>query len=520
MNKSYEPNYINYNIVGYSNTRKFFMIEIKVKSEDKKKIEHFDQIYNEKLFKKNIIPIIFNNAEKLHYSQNENNEENKNIKPKYFENEQIKEEIKKLEHLFERKKIVEERLKKEKKYILKEDQFIFYISLLIRDNTNVNLLKKYLIFLYYNENHLNKLKIENFNDEINRYQCCFEPNDQLFKEVNFKKEKSEFKQFVDLLFDIKNKDLLGIKKEMIDKKKEIKFFNQPIRIYNKELFNYRNKYLLIYAFEKVELEDFKEKKIIVSAILEQKILERDDIINDFIKFTFLIIIILYGNKDNFQFFLNMLTAKKNNKQLDLKNSENLCIENLESKNYKINELYNFDYLVSHPPLGINITLIKKFLSSILGYNTFKDIYQVFYENSDFIEIDELIDFLVKTIYFVPFKSNSTWAITDKFTNTSFIFIMDKEIINLPNQQIDLISEILKTAIIIEIIFHEINHKIYSLYFCFSNNSIPFETPRKKEMLDKGESEYYIEILLFGRVIENLNLVEALYLLNENNYKKI
>ena len=50
-----------------------------------------------------------------------------------------------------------------------------------------------------------------------------------------------------------------------------------------------------------------------------------------------------------------------------------------------------------------------------------------------------------------------------------------------------------------------------------NARIPIETPRKHNL--DAEGGYYIEYALFGRMLESINLQQALYILNENNYNK-
>lgn len=53
-----------------------------------------------------------------------------------------------------------------------------------------------------------------------------------------------------------------------------------------------------------------------------------------------------------------------------------------------------------------------------------------------------------------------------------------------------------------------------------NCRISVETPRKKSLVsDDCEGGKYIEYALFGKTLEMINLNEALYILNENNYKK-
>ena len=156
----------NNSITNYFNKEKYKennTIEIKNKENNEKK--------EEKEFIEKIIPIIFDNKEKFHYSHNIYESFCK--MPNYFENDFIKTEINKLGNLFMRKKEVENTLKR-----LKIDnnpivQYKNYLILLIKDNTNINLLKQYLKFLKEKEKQLNSFKIETYNDGINHYQCLF-----------------------------------------------------------------------------------------------------------------------------------------------------------------------------------------------------------------------------------------------------------------------------------------------------------------------------------------------------------
>ena len=92
---------------------------------------------------------------------------------------------------------------------------------------------------------------------------------------------------------------------------------------------------------------------IIAYILENKILHDNNIINDPDKISFLIIIILYSNIQNYKFYLNMLTSKKNNNDdiintefSNFKDKEFICINNIKYLNdYSEKELYNFDYLM-------------------------------------------------------------------------------------------------------------------------------------------------------------------------------
>ena len=225
----------------------------------------------------------------------------------------------------------------------------------------------------------------------------------------------------------------------------------------------------------------------------------------------------------------MLDSKKynyndktiNEKISKLNDKNEICINNLnylDLGDYKLNEIYNFNYLRKNPPLGFDTKKIKEFLLIIFQKQTFKEALEILYENPNFVSLEGLANYLINHIIFIPYKSDKCVAVTDKFTSTSFIFTMDKDIIILPHYQKKLFSLVLKTGIIIVIIFHEINQNIYSLYFDYNNNNIPLLIPRKEE-IDKGESGNFIELLLFGRIIKTLNVQESLYILNENNYDK-
>jgi len=52
----------------------------------------------------------------------------------------------------------------------------------------------------------------------------------------------------------------------------------------------------------------------------------------------------------------------------------------------------------------------------------------------------------------------------------------------------------------------------------NNCSLSIKTPRKK-YLEDCEGGNYLEYLLFDRVLNELNLAQALYILNESNYDK-
>ena len=456
INESKLINIINFNnnllanIIAYNkNMDEFLKIKIEFENESKKiKKEFVGNEEEENTFLASIIPIIFNNKEKLHFSKNIINKNEKNDKknPKYFTNQSIELELCKKNDLFKRKNEVSIQLKQKNSHSNIDEEYVFYLKLMVKDNTNITLLKYYLKFLKFNQTKLTKFKIENFEDEIIRYQCCFQPNDTFLKKVQFIKKQSEWNNFKDLLDSIKtSKDFLSLKNDMEKKRESFNFFNQPIDLNNKELFNYRNQGLIIFSFEELKKGDYDALKEITTYILDNKILEKEEIISDPLKISLLILIIIYPNLISYKFYLNMLNSqhynysneKINEKISKLNDKNEICINNLyylDSGDYKPKEIYNFDYLIKHPPLGIDIKKIKDFLLSIFQKKTFKDVLEILYENTNFVSLKELVNYLINHIIFIPFKSDKCSAVTDKFTSTSFIFTMDKDITNLPNYE--------------------------------------------------------------------------------------
>ena len=83
---------------------------------------------------------------------------------------------------------------------------------------------------------------------------------------------------------------------------------------------------------------------------------------------------------------------------------------------------------------------------------------------------------------------------------------------------ELIEKILYTAGIVKTNCHELNHNFYNMFYYHENGNIPLKTPRK-EGLEIREGGREMEKILFGNILSRINIKEALYILNEDNYKK-
>ena len=72
-------------------------------------------------------------------------------------------------------------------------------------------------------------------------------------------------------------------------------------------------------------------------------------------------------------------------------------------------------------------------------------------------------------------------------------------------------------------FHEEYHAIRDIIFFKGNNKNVLFSPKRKVGKDRkgkdiksNEGGFHIEYLLFGRIISSINLLECLYIMNENN----
>ena len=133
-------------------------------------------------------------------------------------------------------------------------------------------------------------------------------------------------------------------------------------------------------------------------------------------------------------------------------------------------------------------------------------------------------FLNEYLQFIPLKSETTLAVTEKYTmetytllsNRSMNFNFNGLIIDADSKEI--IKKTLLNGSIIVINFHEINHNFHNYYFYSKNGEESFITPRKVNMKER-EGGKNMERILFGCVLNSLNYKQALYIMNENNYNK-
>ena len=479
---------------------------------------------------------------------------------------EIKKELNfiKYELLPDRKKYVEDKINKNQTFKDIYEEYIYYIKLLIRDNTNKKLLEKYLHFLEKNETKLEE-KIQNldkYENEVEFYKVCFDKEEYKVFRRTLTKDKSEKEKLIEFLTKFKNSDIEEFKQLATEIKSmnEYPYFNQPITEENEELLFFKIKLILYYAiynFDYTNPDEGKDKfysqKKIVEEILKKKYLESDKIVKNTNKLSWLISLINEPDNDEInKYILNLLDPntniekdineinaeliKKENEMLLSKinmvkeNPKNICKNNLIGYLHKdittiINEnidLFSYDKLLEERQKEINLNKIKSFLKDILRKDMFKKIFKIFYKNEEveIIKQDSFIDDYVDNhLFLIPYKSNNYCGITDRFSCNSYIFF-DSDISSITNINVDdRVQYALKTSRFIAVTLHEFNHYIYS-YLLHLNNYIQlsFDSPRKKELII-NEGGLIMELILFGEEITKINLEQSMFILDEKNYEK-
>lgn len=282
------------------------------------------------------------------------------------------------------------------------------------------------------------------------------------KEEKQYSEKEEFINFLDNLKNIKEKNYFTQFKNSIDRSKLGKF-NQDIDFNkNKELYWHRNKNLILYALSKLEYNDFELMNYCIDKIIHMKLLEKDYIINNRQKLTFLIINMVSPKEKNVcDYNLNLINSKlysknefienlkKNgfkinsenkyylegsNRTIDPNIDTNICIENFILKEKKLlglsnDEIWIFDKYIDNFSPKIKLDKLRKYLLKFLTSNLFREAYYILYPNALSFPFDNIKDtenFIMDKIFFIPIINNKAKGVTDKFTLEEYIFIKKKK----------------------------------------------------------------------------------------------
>ena len=430
-----------------------------------------------------------------------------------------------------------------------------FIKMIIKDNTNKDLITKYLIFLKENENKIDFPFIVRFEDEYNYYKIMFAKDELVmnkFESKNFS-EKDLFINFLDsiLEIDINNSDFFVNIEQTL---KNTQLFNQPITFDNQELYWHRNMFIIYTSLknindmkpEKKRTDTLQLMKNCIKKVSNRNLFKKKYILNDKKLLTSLISLIALPLKDDYcDFNLNLIESKDPdivqdksiklnfssiNEKIEKTTSPGLCLKNvaMDTTN-KIgldkNELKNYNEMEAFFKEIINIEKVNKFLAKICCSNVMKEAFNILYPDYyifPFKDESEALEFIKENFNYVPYKSYKTGAISEKLTLESYYFLQTRQIIfdrkKYDEHDIKLIETIFYNANVIKTNCHEMNHIFYDLLFLQSNGINDVETPRKYN-IEISESGKNLERLLFKRVLYRMTLPECIYILNENNYNK-
>ena len=421
------------------------------------------------------------------------------------------------------------------------------------------------------ENFINKTKITHKDDIIydNEIEDILQKNveddnlsDSQFKEIIIKKENFDIETFL-------------IKVESVNIKEIKKIFNN---IYNGlyDFFNYRNNYpdfeseyfffhnirYMLETFKKLKYKKFIRKIHITKFIrIFTKKMMNNEITDELIKifyyyiintqyhfdFKLLELLITYNEKEICLFNNNKDYYVKNNTLFN-KNNE-LVLENLDY--YSINKLLLFEILkIPNKDISIfktNCYSIKGVLMNIpfakepinnywkefLSSSVLDDVVKKLFKNNENIFKEQIvINLFQKMSFYFPNFNDDFFALSHK--DLLFIYFSPRNIIVLEKDlqnSTSLIKMINKSLNKVDI-QHEWGHISLSFLY-FSSKTNYFDTAERKIQLlkkDKDESkltkkEIYVteggkavEYLLYGRVINEINSKEAIFILNSDNYK--
>ena len=430
---------------------------------------------------------------------------------------------------------------------------IYYIKikcLTLLDNTNKDIIKLYLKFLKSNDSWIIENNLHSFSHEVNKYKILFSIEEM--KEINNNdkliSEKQNLMEYLTYLSNLDSeKDYLNVFENAKKRFESLHSFNIPIEFKNSELFYYKLYYSILYEIisnkkndDKINKRYIENKKNVIKFVLDKCSFSNDEITRNEDKLNLLMLYILkeYANEfinfnrlfqkvpvtkeDFFEFKKkskygnNLINNDKYIYHKILNNYINIplkkaCLNNLIEKNlqneYNINSYYNLDTLFVENDINQFIPNVKKFLIKIVDSNVYKEVIKKLFPNHFkylFQNNNEEIKFYIdKRIKFYPFENIGIYGMTDKLgcytylTTNNFI---GPKLVN---------PQTYKVGLTVMNIFHEINHIYQSIIF-FKGNDTNLLNTTEREGLD---------IILFGKTIQKIDLFQSLYILNEKNYEQ-
>ena len=451
--------------------------------------------------------------------------------------------------------------------------YIKIIKLLILDNTNKKLIEIYLIFLNEYETHLlehfSEEKIERYKKEVKYYYPCFSQKEyKILFGLDKNSEENIITKFLEEAYNLEkfnynNEDLKNLVNKANKLLLDMPDFNQPIELdcSNEELKWHKIKINILSTFQDLKLisdEQYKlgRLKAGIQNTINKKILTNKNIFTNKDKLECALLFITNPcnvfSKD-LEICSNLLLSEKeeltekdlndfikNNKNTSflklIKNSNNkycleynntffntpeyLCLNNLFIKDLEQEEKYNFNYLINN--YVSNQNQIKEFLKKIFKKNVFIEINQLLFgDDNDYKLLNDryLNEFIDKRLKFAPIRPFECAGVSDKLSLNTYICAKKRVSYITLTECIEELEKILNTGNYILIEENEIFHLLGCIPYYENNCSSSIKTPRKKNYNGETEGGKYLELLLFNKVFTEINLPEALYILNEKNYDK-
>ena len=405
-----------------------------------------------------------------------------------------------------------EKIEKNIKTKSQRDIFLDYINYFRFANLENNELQ----FLKQTKKKLDKLylfntPIEFENEELFYYKCLY-----------------------NLLFDISsqiNDDILNIKEYLKNKQNVItyiikkKIYHIPKIIMNEDKMNL----LYLYLLEEIFEEKYKEEDLTNFNRLIQKTPVTLKDFNSFNK----------GNKRNL--LINMdktyYIAHKYNPKEDMSviiPLSKACLNNLNNPRFIDKPIvkcyYHLEALLLENDIILYIRDIKDFLIKIIDSNVFreaiKELFPKYYIYLNINDNEEIKQFIEERIKYYPFEGLNLSGITDKLSCYSFVPSINFEMrIDTDDIKIDKIdSDAYKVSLTIVNSLHEIIHAEQDIIFFKGNNKYLILSPTRIARKDKKGNDIEIkeggmsfEYLLFGKIVDRIDLFQCLYIMNEKNY---
>ena len=458
---------------------------------------------------------------------------------------------------------------------------IVFLLLIDNTNKNIvklylSFIKKYSDFIKNNklipyEKEIEKYKIIFTIDEMEKIE----------KNIKTKSQRDIFLDYINYFrfANLENNELQFLKqtKKKLDK---LYLFNTPIEFENEELFYYKCLYNLLFDISSQINDDIiningylKNKQNVITYIIKKKIYHIPKIIMNEDKMNLLYLYLLEeifeekykeedltnfnrliqktpvtlkdfnsfnkGNKRNL--LINMdktyYIAHKYNPKEDMSviiPLSKACLNNLNNPRFIDKPIvkcyYHLEALLLENDIILYIRDIKDFLIKIIDSNVFreaiKELFPKYYIYLNINDNEEIKQFIEERIKYYPFEGLNLSGMTDKLSCYSFIPSINFEMrIDTDDIKIDRIdSDAYKVSLTIVNSLHEIIHAEQDIIFFKGNNKYLILSPTRIARKDKKGNDIEIkeggmsfEYLLFGKIVDRIDLFQCLYIMNEKNY---